>query len=143
MNDSPVNGSLPLAFLLIGTVHEMEARFESALGQVGLSLAKLNVLSRLAEAGEPLPLGGLAERCSCVRSNITQLVDRLEADRLVERVSDPSDRRSVRAALTVEGKERQGEGTRLVEEAAREAFARLAHEDQATLAAVLERMGKP
>ena len=29
---------------------------------------------------EPLPLSQLAERCSCVRSNITQLVDRLEAD---------------------------------------------------------------
>lgn len=143
MNDSPVNGFSSLAFLLMGTVHEMEARFESTLGQVGLSLAKLNVLSRLAEVGEPVPLGNLAERCSCVRSNITQLVDRLEADRLVERVSDPNDRRSVRAALTEEGKERQDEGARLLEETARDAFEQLGEEDRATLASLLERLGRP
>ena len=30
---------------------------------------------------------------TCVRSNITQLMDRLEADGLVRRIDDPSDRR--------------------------------------------------
>jgi len=127
----------PLAFLMLGTVHEMEAQLESALGQAGLSLAKFGVLARLAEAGEPLALGCLAERCSCVRSNMTQLVDRLEADRLVERVDDPSDRRSIKAALTPEGRSRYEDGVRLLDQAEREAFARLADPDRDLLTRLL------
>lgn len=127
----------PLAFLMLGTVHEMEARLESALGQAGLSLAKFGVLARLAEAGEPLPLGALAERCSCVRSNMTQLVDRLEADRLVERVDDPNDRRSIKAVLTPEGRSRYEEGVRLLDDAERDAFARLADPERELLSRLL------
>jgi DNA-binding MarR family transcriptional regulator len=37
---------------------------------------------------------------ACVRSNITQLIDRMQAEGLVRRIPDPQDRRSVRAALT-------------------------------------------
>ncbi len=51
---------------------------------------------------------------ACVRSNITQLMDRLEADGLVRRVEDPQDRRSVRAALTRLGTERQAAGAKEV-----------------------------
>ena len=127
----------PLAFLMLGTVHEMEARLESSLGQAGLSLAKFGVLARLAEAGEPLALGSLAERCSCVRSNMTQLVDRLEADKLVERIDDPNDRRSIKAALTPEGRSRYEEGVRLLDDAERDAFARLADPDRDLLSRLL------
>lgn len=132
----------PLAFLMLGAVHEMEAQLESALGQVGLSLAKFGVLAKLAEAGEPLALGCLAERCSCVRSNMTQLVDRLETDKLVERVDDPNDRRSVKAALTPEGKSRYEEGVRLLDEAEREVFARLADPERTTLSRLLRTLQK-
>jgi DNA-binding MarR family transcriptional regulator len=48
---------------------------------------------------------------ACVRSNITQLVDRLEADGLVKREADPADRRSIRAIITDAGKERQHAGS--------------------------------
>ena len=140
MNDSVVHLQPPVALLLLGAAHEVEARLESALGQVGLSLAKLNVLSRLVEAGEPLPLGCLADRCSCVRSNMTQLIDRLEADRLVERVSDPNDRRSIRASLTDEGRARYAEGTRILEEAQGEVFARLGEAERATLARLVQQL---
>lgn len=81
------------------------------MGNVGLSIAKHSALSQLSEAGRPLTLSELAERLSCVRSNITQLVDRLEADGLVRRVADPDDRRSVRAELTELGAEKQVAGT--------------------------------
>jgi DNA-binding MarR family transcriptional regulator len=89
---------------------------KGAVGQkiatVGLSAAKYSVLALLADAGEPLALSDLAARTSCVRSNMTQLVDRLEADGLVRRVDDPADRRVVRAALTPLGEERQAEGAK-------------------------------
>jgi DNA-binding MarR family transcriptional regulator len=132
----------PLAFLMLGAVHEMETQLEGALGQAGLSLAKFGVLARLAEAGEPLALGCLADRCSCVRSNMTQLVDRLEADKLVERVDDPNDRRSIKAALTSEGRSRYEDGVRLLDEAERDVFARLADPDRDTLARLLQTLKK-
>jgi DNA-binding MarR family transcriptional regulator len=102
-------------FSLIHAAHAVEDRLESALGGVGLSMAKFSVLSELVRSREPLALSELAARLSCVRSNMTQLVDRLQADGLVERVADPSDRRSVRASLTDAGKVRQQAGAAEVE----------------------------
>src|SRR6267378_1958467 len=78
----------------------LESRLEVRLSDVGLSLAKLAALHQLTAAGESIPLGQLAERLACVKSNVTQLVDRLEADGLVNRTSDPNDRRSRLAVLT-------------------------------------------
>jgi len=98
------------SFSILHAAKAIEDRIEEALGSVGLSMAKHGALSRLAEAGEPLTLSELAERLSCVRSNITQLVDRLEGDGFVRRVADPDDRRSVRAELTPLGKEKQAAG---------------------------------
>ena len=129
-----------MTFLMLGAVHEMEARLETALGRIGLSLAKFRTLSHLAELGEPVPLSALADRCSCVRSNMTQLVDRLEADRLVERVSDPADRRSVRAALTDEGWKRHAEGVRILKEMETQLFGRLEDSDKAALARLVQRL---
>jgi DNA-binding MarR family transcriptional regulator len=65
--------------------------------------------------------------------NMTQLVDRLEADRLVERVSAPTDRRSVRAALTEEGWRRHAEGVRILEEMETRLFGHLQDSDKAAL----------
>jgi len=143
MNDVPATVCpTSLAFQMLGAAHEVEARLESALDRIGLSVAKFGVLAKLVEAGEPVALGCLAERSSCVRSNMTQLVDRLEADRLVERLNDPSDRRSVRAALTPAGRERHTEGLRIVEEAGRAVFASLNDDERATLRRVLAQLGR-
>jgi DNA-binding MarR family transcriptional regulator len=131
MNDSP-----PAAHLLLSTAREVENRIETALDAVGLSLAKLNVLSRLVEAGEPVPLGSLAEKCSCVRSNMTQLIDRLEEEQLVERLGDPKDRRSVRAVLTATGRERHAAGAKVLAETEEQIFGRFAEIDRQALARI-------
>jgi DNA-binding MarR family transcriptional regulator len=136
----PPDDPAPMSFLLLGAVHEIEARLESALAEVGLSLAKLGVLSKLVEVDEPLALGCLAERCSCVRSNMTQLVDRLEADRLVARVGDPADRRSVRAVLTDEGRRQQARGARALAEQERRLFAALGEAERTALAGLVRRL---
>lgn len=101
-----------LMFSLIYTGHAIEQRLEEALSQVGLSLAKFGALTHLVEAGEPIHLSECAAKMSCVRSNITQLVDRLEADGLVRRVEDPNDRRAVMAVVTPQGVERQAVGAK-------------------------------
>lgn len=122
---------------ILHAAHAIEDRIETALGTVGLSIAKHSALSRLSEAGEPLTLSELAERLSCVRSNITQLVDRLEADGLVRRVADPDDRRSVRAELTDLGLERQVAGTREVTRIHSEIAERLQSADLVVLESAL------
>ena len=100
---------------LLQAAGAVEGRIEGALAEVGLSGAKLAALTQLVEAGEPITLGALAAQCACVRSNITQLVDRLESEKLVKRVDDPQDRRSLRAAITPLGRERQALGAKKIE----------------------------
>lgn len=131
-----------MAFQVLEAAHEVEAHLEKALGGVGLSLAKFGVLARLMEAGEPLPLGCLAERCSCVRSNMTQLIDRLEAERLVERVQVPNDRRSILATLTPAGRDLYEQARSALESADAELFAALGEVERAALKLLLQRLGK-
>jgi DNA-binding MarR family transcriptional regulator len=91
-----------LVFALLGTAQTVAARLEAVVRPLGLSLAKAGVLMLLAD--RPLSLSELAEHEGCVRSNITQLVDRLERDGLVRRRADPRDQRSTLAALTPLGR---------------------------------------
>src|SRR5256885_7371379 len=81
-----------LVFSLLGAAGAVEARLEAAVSPLGLSLAKLGLLRLLAEAKQPLPLSELAQHQRCVRSNITQIVDRLEKDGLVRRRAGPAGR---------------------------------------------------
>jgi len=108
-----------LVFSFLSAADAVEARLEAALSPTGLSLAKLAVLHFLADANEALPLSDLAARQHCVRSNITQLVDRLEKDGLVRRRPDPEDRRSVLAELTPAGQHAHAKGVRALAEAQR------------------------
>ncbi len=97
-------------FSLLHAAHALEERAERALEEVGLSWAKYGVLVQLLGTSTPLALGELAERLSCVRSNVTQLVDRLESDGLVRRTNDASDRRIIRTELTDLGRQRAEAG---------------------------------
>ena len=120
----------------------LENRVESRLSEAGLSLAKLAALRHLAHAGESLPLGQLAERLSCVKSNVTQLVDRLEADGLVSRAADPNDRRSRLAVLTEAGRTAYVRGSEIQQAAERELFAKLTRDETAQLHALLAKIAK-
>jgi len=97
-------------FLLLEAARRVQERLEGELEAIGLSMAKYAALVALVAAREPLTLSELAGRLRCVRSNITQLVDRLEADGLVQRVSDPADRRAIRAVVTELGAARRAAG---------------------------------
>jgi DNA-binding MarR family transcriptional regulator len=118
---------------LLHVAHSLEKRLEDALAKVDLSGPKFAALTHLMQAGEPLSLSECAEKLTCVRSNITQLMDRLEADGLVQRVQDPSDRRAVRAALTSLGIKRQAAGAQEVDRLHKEFAKSLSGVDQAAL----------
>jgi len=108
------NGATPdtgaTLFSFLDTADRLYGRAAEALARVGLSYGKYEVLKHLLDAGEPLSLGILAEGQQCARSNITQLVDRLETEGFVRRVDDPLDRRGVRAELTPSGAALAAEG---------------------------------
>jgi DNA-binding MarR family transcriptional regulator len=124
-------------FVLLEVARSLHGRLEEGLEGAGLSGAKYAALEQLARAGEPLTLGELAGRLSCVRSNVTQLVDRLEGDGLVERVSDPTDRRAIRARLTPLGVERLAAAQRAVQALQSELAARVPPEERAVFLRVL------
>jgi DNA-binding MarR family transcriptional regulator len=105
-----------LVFSLLGTAGAVEARLEAVLTPLGLSLAKAALLHHLAEAKAPVALSELADQQQCVRSNITQIIDRLEKDGLVRRRADPADRRSVRAMLTPAGRRAYAQAKRVLGE---------------------------
>ena len=138
-------GGLPapdaLVFSLLQTAEAVEARLEAAVSPIGLSLAKLAVLHLLAEAHQPLPLSQLAERQHCVRSNMTQLVDRLEKDGVVRRRADPDNRRSVRAALTPAGQRTHDAGMEALAAEQRAIMESLSAGEAASLMGVLELLG--
>jgi DNA-binding MarR family transcriptional regulator len=128
---------------LFGVLHAssvLEGRVEARLSGVGLSLAKLAALHQLTEAGDSLPLGQLADRLSCVKSNVTQLVDRLEADGLVNRTGDPNDRRSRLAVLTDAGRSAFAKGTEIRVQAERELFGVLTPQETETLHQLLGKL---
>src|SRR5262245_16340817 len=118
----------------------LESRMESRLALVGLSLAKLAALRHLAQAGEALPLGQLADRLSCVKSNVTQLVDRLEADGFVSRAADPNDRRSRLAVLTASGRKAYAKGSEIQHQAEKELFGVLSADESRKLHELLGKL---
>ena len=129
-------------FSLLHAAGTVESHVDGKLAAIGLSLPKLAALHHLSVSGETLPLGELASRLACVKSNVTQLVDRLEADGLVSREPDPNDRRSRLAVLTAAGRKAFEEGTRIRQQAESDAFSGLTAEESHQLAALIGKLDK-
>ena len=127
-------------FALMRMAYAAQTHADSTLNDLGLSVAKVVALSVLKDAGESLPLGQLADRLSCVKSNITQLADRLEADGFINRAPDPKDRRSRLAVLTTAGRRACDEGIPLLDRIERDLFGALSEGEAQQLAALLDKV---
>ncbi len=141
MNDDASEAEAGL-FTLLHAAGTAQDHVEAKLSAVGLSVAKLAALGALRDAGESLPLSQLAERLACVRSNITQLVDRLVADGLVSRAADPHDRRSRLAVMTSAGREACETGTRIQQQAEHELLSELSPYERRQLAILMAKLEK-
>jgi DNA-binding MarR family transcriptional regulator len=69
----------------------------------GLTMSQLRLMAALLQSGS-LTVGELAEELSVRPPTVTGLTDRLIKQDLIERSSDPADRRVVRVDLTEEGR---------------------------------------
>src|SRR6185436_20285294 len=88
--------------LLIQLFFAERANLPPLAAELQLSPAQCHVL-HLIEPGRPIPMGQLAETLACDASNVTGLVDRLEARGLVRRRPSAEDRRVKVLALTPSG----------------------------------------
>jgi MarR family transcriptional regulator, organic hydroperoxide resistance regulator len=122
-------------FFEIGMVQRAKAG--AALAELGLGFAQAHAL-RMLDPDEAMPMSALAERLFCDASNVTGLVDRLEARGLVERRTAEGDRRVRAVTLTREGVELRGRVLAVMSEPP-EAIATLPLSDQRALRDILAR----
>lgn len=127
-----------VVYPLLHAAHALEHQLEEALAAVDLSKPKFVALAVLSAESQPLSLSELAAKLTCVRSNITQLVDRLEKDGLVKRIDDPADRRGVRAEVTPLGRERFEAGLKATNKVHEAVSKRLSAADQEAMERVLK-----
>jgi len=116
----------------------VSAHFAAAVAEVDLAPAQARALHEL-DLERPISMRELAERLKSDPSNVTGLIDRLEARGLVERRPDPRDRRIKGLALTAAGARLRA---RLLARlySAPPAVASLAERDQRALQDVLQRV---
>lgn len=93
------------------------ARYEELLRPFGITFARYELLQLLSftRAGE-LPIGKLGERLQVHRSSVTNAVEKLAADGLVERRPHPEDGRASLVAITPAGRERAAAATATLHE---------------------------
>lgn len=87
---------------LVGWGSGRPPRIPAVAQRFGLSPKQLVLIWRLPP-GSTMSMREMGERLSCDASFMTGIVDRLEDDGLIERRSDPDDRRVTLIALTGEG----------------------------------------
>src|SRR5882762_10327192 len=126
------------ALLLQAAFERVHAHFAAAVAELDLAPMQAKALHEL-NVEPPISMRELAERLKSDPSNVTGLIDRLEARGLVERRPDPNDRRIKGLALTAAGaRMRERLFARLY--AAPRSVAQLSERDQRTLADVLQRV---
>lgn len=86
--------------LLARIVDRFVTAYESAASAQGLTTVQAKVLAALEE---PLPMHRIADKLKSERSNVTGIIDRLEARGLVERRPAEHDRRVKNIVATDEG----------------------------------------
>lgn len=106
-----------------------------------LKLAPLEfaVLQRL-DVAQGRRLTDVGTELLCVKSTITRVVDRLEADGLVRRTPDPDDRRAQRLLLTTPGVSVRDDAVRLHDDAIQGRMSVLSLDEQLLLRDLLEKL---
>ncbi|MFJ5142817.1 MarR family winged helix-turn-helix transcriptional regulator [Streptomyces sp. NPDC088707] len=98
--ETPTKLQLMELLAAIGTAQWRD--FAAAAAHHGLTSTQAKVLAQL---NGPLPMRALATLLVCDASNVTGIIDRLEARSLVRREPDPSDRRVKNVVATDEGRD--------------------------------------
>jgi len=126
------------ATALYGLVETLRAEHDEAAAAVGLTAPQAMILMMLSE---PMSMRQFAERMGCDASNVTGIVDRLEAKELVVRSTDQADRRVKRIARTQSGDQAVAKFQRELVRAS--SLAQLSPRAQQGLLAALQEVQRP
>ncbi|MFM0738842.1 MarR family transcriptional regulator [Paraburkholderia xenovorans] len=107
--------------------------------ELGFAISQIPVLVTLRKAGA-LSQAELARLSEVEQSSMAQLLNRMERDGLVERVADPSDRRSRLISLTPAASEQLSAGKAVMDAASRRALAGFSAEEKEQLGSLLLRV---
>ena len=102
-HDDHLSLKLWLRLLACSTQVETEVR-QRLRAQFGISLARFDYLAQLHRHTEGLRMSTLSRYLMVTGGNVTALTDELEREGLVQRDSDPEDRRSWRLRMTAAGR---------------------------------------
>ncbi|MBV9140717.1 MAG: MarR family transcriptional regulator [Pseudonocardiales bacterium] len=90
----------------------LQSAVDGALRPHGLTFARYEALVLLVFSRQgSLPMNVMGQRLQLHPTSVTNIVDRLQADHLVERTSHPTDRRTTLVAITEAGRHRQKTAT--------------------------------
>ena len=90
----------------------LQSAVDAALRPHGLTFARYEALVLLVFSRQgTLPMNVMGQRLQLHPTSVTNIVDRLQADRLVERSGHPTDRRTTLVTITESGRQRQKAAT--------------------------------
>lgn len=96
--------SLKVWLRLLSCSTQIETEIKKRLrAEFGMTLARFDYLAQLHRHPGGLRMSALSRFLMVTGGNVTGLTDELEKEALVERVSEPEDRRSFRVSLTKKG----------------------------------------
>ena len=126
-------------YLLKDVSRRHVARFERHAAQISLTLVQCRALTGL-EKNEGVSQARLAELTEVDPMCMVRILDRMEADGVLERHPDPDDRRARRLYLTAKAKPLLEEIWRLAALTRAETFAGIARAEREAFIDVLERL---
>jgi len=126
-------------FLLKEVSRRYVNRFEVRAREISLNLAQAKALVRL-EKNEGVSQARLAELAEVDPMTMVRILDRMEAEGLLERRPDPADRRARCLFLTAKARPILSEIWRLSDEIRAELFAGVSKDEREQFMAVLERL---
>lgn len=126
-------------FLLKEVTRRYTNRFEVRAAEIPLNLAQAKALVRL-EKNEGVSQARLAELAEVDAMTMVRILDRMEAEGLLERRPDPSDRRARCLYLTAKARPILSEIWRLCDEIRAEIFAGVSKSEREQFMDVLQRV---
>ena len=127
--------------MLFRVAHLLQARIDDALAPLDIDMRGYLALVLIADdAAEPLRPSDLGVTLDATRTQVTRLLDALEARGLTRRLPSTQDRRSLQLALTPAGRALAKKAARLVHPAYAEAWRTVGAEGTARMLRGLRRL---
>jgi DNA-binding MarR family transcriptional regulator len=131
-----------LVYRLIYVNERYMAAMQTRLRKQGLTLGSYGVLACLRRQGEPYAMSPTAifQALSLSSGGVSNLLEKMEKDRLVKRSPDPNDRRGVLVKLTTRGQVIADEAAAIENEAEQDFISDISDAELGAMNAILRRV---